>query len=227
MSLVRTPRLRLFRIAVLLATALSLLCLVVPQEAAEKANLFGIAPYLGAGEARAADVLALTVDNSTSAAALSAPTQRKLFYAAGRFWVFYSDGSDLVFRSSPDGISWSAKSASLGALTSGDGFSVHYDGTYVHYARTTGANGAPLYYRRGVPNAGGSIVWSADEQVAAPAVSGFSYQYPSVSADSSGHALISYHYEKQNGGVVKARMSPSPAIAMVPGVPRRPVFRTR
>jgi len=126
------------------------------------------------------------------------PTQRKLFYAAGRFWILYSDGTELVYKSSPDGLSWSARSASLGALGSGDGLSIHFDGTYVHYARSTGTNGEPLYYRRGVPIADGTIEWSAGEQVAVAGVTGVHYVHPSVSADSSGHALVSYHYEKQN-----------------------------
>jgi len=195
----RTARLRVFRIAVLLSTVLSLLCLVVPNEATRTADFLGIGGGLGTGKAQAADVTAITVDNSTSGMALTAPTQRKLFYAAGRFWVFYTDGTDLVYKSSSDGLSWSARSASLGALSSGDGLSVHYDGIYVHYARSTGTNTEPLYYRRGVPDADGTIAWSAAEQIAVDAVSAARYLYPSVSVDSSGHALVSYHLDKQNG----------------------------
>ena len=195
MSANRPVRLRVFRTAVLLATVLSLLCLVVPNEAI----LPGIGRYVGAGKAVAADVTAVTVDNSTSGMAVIAPTQRKLFYASGQFWVFYTDGSELVYKSSSDGLSWSARSASLGALSVGGGVSVHFDGTYVHYARSTGTNDEPLYYRRGIPDADGTIAWSAGEQVAVPVVGGVRYLHPSISADSSGHALISYHYEKQNG----------------------------
>jgi hypothetical protein len=197
----RAVRFRIFRIAVLLATMLSLLCVVVPNEAISRADLLGIGRDLGTANVEAADVTAITVDNSTSGMAIMSPTQRKLFYAGGRFWIFYSDGADLVYRSSSDGLSWSAKSSSLGTLTSGDGLCVHYDGTYVHYARTTSTNNAPLYYRRGIPDADGTIAWSAAEQIAVAGVGAARYLYPSVSVDSSGYALVSYHFEKQNAHV--------------------------
>jgi len=195
----RSVRLRVFRIAVLLAIVLSLFCLIVPNEAISRADLLGLGQSLGASTAEAAGVAPVTVDNSTSDMAVMSPTQRKLFYAAGRFWLFYSDGADLVYKSSSDGLSWSAKSASLGTMASGDGLSAYFDGTYVHYARSTGTKDEPLYYRRGVPIADGTIAWSAAEQVAVAGVTGVHYLHPSVSVDSSGHALISYHYEKQSG----------------------------
>ena len=198
-SVSRARHSRILRIAFLLAVLLSLLCLVVPNETISQADILGIGRGLGSGKAEAADVTPVTVDNSTSGMALSSPTQRKLLYAASRFWVFYTDGSELVYKSSSDGSSWSDRSAPLGALSSGDGLSIHFDGTYVHYARTISTSNEPLYYGRGVPNADGTVAWSAAEQVAVARVSGVRYMYPSVSADSTGHALISYHYEKQNG----------------------------
>jgi PKD repeat protein len=199
MSMNRTVRLGILRIAVVLAVLVSLACLVVPKEVIDKADIVGIGKGLGVGKAEAADVTPGTVDNSTSDMAVMTPSQRKLFYAAGRFWIFYTDGSDLVYKSSSDGLSWSARSASLGASSSGQGTSIYFDGTYAHYARVTNTNNQALYYRRGVPNADGTITWSADEQIAVAAVNGVRYLHPNVSADSSGHALISYHYEKQNG----------------------------
>jgi len=199
MSTNRIIRLGILRIAVLLAVLASLVCLVAPREVINKADILGIGEGLGVGKAEAADLTPVTVDNSTSDMAVMVPSQRKLFYAAERFWIFYTDGSDLVYKSSSDGLSWTARSASQGALSSGDGMSIHFDGTYVHYARTTSTNNAPLYYRRGIPNADGTMTWSATEQVAVAQATGVRYLYPSISADSRGRALISYHYEKQNG----------------------------
>jgi hypothetical protein len=50
--------------------------------------------------------LASTVGTSTTSYATSLALQRKSFYANGRFWVFYSDGIDLKFKSSTDGNTW-------------------------------------------------------------------------------------------------------------------------
>lgn len=193
------PRLGIPITAVALGVLLSLLSLLLPDEYITKLDVTGLGGDWGVGRTLAADLTPSIVDNSTSSAALTAPTQRKLFYAADRFWVFYSDGGELVYKSSSDGLAWSDRSEPLGASSDGNGISVHFDGTYVHYARTTSANDEPLYYRRGTPGADGTIAWSEAEQIAIAAVKGVRYLHPSVSADSSGHALISYHHEKQNG----------------------------
>lgn len=186
-------RLGILRTAVALGALLSLLSLLLPNECITRLG------FTGPGKALAAELAPGTVDNSTSSAALLASTQRKLFYAADRFWVFYSDGGELVYKSSSDGLSWSERSQSLGASSDGNGISVHFDGTYAHYARTTSTNGQSLYYRRGTPGGDGMIAWSEAEQIAVAGENGVRYLHPSVSTDSSGHALISYHREKQNG----------------------------
>ena len=174
-------RLVMLRNALALGVLLSLLSLLVPNDFVNKVDVLGLGRDWGVRTTLAADLAPNTVDTSTSNAALTASTQRKLFYAAGRFWVFYSDGSELVYKSSPDGLSWSDRSASLGTSSRGTEISVHFDGTYVHYARTTSANNEPLYYRRGVPSAEGTIAWSEDEQIAVARTVGARYLQPSVS----------------------------------------------
>jgi hypothetical protein len=47
------------------------------------------------------------VATSTSSTATHTPSQRLSFYANGRHWVFYSDGSFFGWRTSTDGITWS------------------------------------------------------------------------------------------------------------------------
>ena len=36
------------------------------------------------------------------------PHMRKSFYANGRYWVFYSDATNMVYKTSLDGVSWSS-----------------------------------------------------------------------------------------------------------------------
>ena len=43
------------------------------------------------------------VGTSSVFTAISRPFQRKIFFANGLFWVFYSDGTNMVYRTSADG----------------------------------------------------------------------------------------------------------------------------
>ncbi len=133
------------------------------------------------------------IGTSTTNAADSLSFQRKSFYANTRFYVFYSDGANMTYRTSLNGIDWNTPaSPNIRACVSGDQFSVWFDGTYVHYAFSTGASGTHVYYRRGTPNGGGNITWGSAEVVAIPGVSGVICSIPSISVDSTGSAWIGY-----------------------------------
>jgi hypothetical protein len=131
-----------------------------------------------------------TVGTSTTTYATSYPFQHKSFYANGRFWVFYSDGTNMVYCTSTDGSTWT-EATTVGAATNGRTFSVWFDGTYMHYAYCFDS-GSGLYYRRGTPNADGTITWSADEQTVLSPVAGRYRSYPYVSTDSNGYVWIGY-----------------------------------
>ena len=84
-------------------------------------------------EAITTTTLASLVGTSTSGLSTQDPIQRKAFFGAGRHWVFYSDGTNLVFQSSADLKTWSSKTTVKG-LASGQGASVWSDGKVVHVA---------------------------------------------------------------------------------------------
>ena len=79
---------------------------------------------------------------------------RKSFYANGRYWVFYSDATNMVYKTSLDGVSWSL-ATTVRAADSGNRFSVFFEGTYLHYAYSAETANTPIYYRRGTPNSNG------------------------------------------------------------------------
>jgi len=133
-----------------------------------------------------------TVGTSTSLYATWEHHQRKVFFANGRFWVFYSDGTNFVYRTSSDGSSWSSPTI-IGPATSGGSASVFFDGTYVHYARRWPYN---IYYRRGLPNCDGTITWSAAEQTVYSGDDSDDYRNPMIVVDSGGYAWIGVrHYD--------------------------------
>jgi hypothetical protein len=128
---------------------------------------------------------------STVNTATQSPHQRKAFYANGRHWIFYSNGTSIVYQTSTDGLVWGAATV-VRAGTVGLNFGLAFDGTYVHYAHADQTAATPLYYRRGLPNAGGSITWSA-EQVAVAGVAATIYRVPAVAVDANGYPFIGYY----------------------------------
>jgi hypothetical protein len=126
------------------------------------------------------------VGTSTATSATQYPFQRKSFYANGRYWVFYSDGANIVYCTSTDGSTWTSPTT-VRACSYGQYFSVWFDGTYLHYAY---AFSSSIYYRRGTPNSDGTITWSADEQTVSTTYN--TAYYPTVSTDSSGYVWIGY-----------------------------------
>jgi hypothetical protein len=129
------------------------------------------------------------VGTSTSVSAKAYSHMRKCFFAVTRFWDWYSDGTDLGYKTSLDGSSWSSF-VSVRSCGSGGLFSVWFDGTYVHYVYHSANYGDPVYYRRGTVNSDGSITWSAVEQTAMSGIGGVKYYYVCISVDTSGYAWI-------------------------------------
>jgi len=102
-----------------------------------------------------------SVTTSNYDAAIRYSVQNLSFFAAGRHWIFYADAGHLYFRSSTDGETWTDRT-DLGLVTASGMIDAYFDGTHVHYARVYDQI---LYYRRGTPNANGTITWSAAEQI--------------------------------------------------------------
>jgi len=125
--------------------------------------------------------------------------QRYVFFANARFWVFYSDNTNLVYTTSTDGSTWSSATTVRAANTCPE-FSVWFDGTYIHYAKgqKDQVPNTPLYYRMGVPNENGTITWNANEQIVAPAVENRSYRGPQIITDSDGYPVITYNNKTTN-----------------------------
>lgn len=124
--------------------------------------------------------------------------QRKTFYADGLFWALYAkDWRYLTYYTSPDGITWTVGASSPLETSDhlcGDDFSICFDGTYFHYVYAEEPEGTPsgnVYYRRGIPNADGSITWSTPSHQTVLAGGGEWY-FASVTVDSSGRPWITY-----------------------------------
>lgn len=108
---------------------------------------------------------------------------RKLFYFNSLYWVFYTDGTNMVYCTSVDGVSWSSPTI-VRACNVPNRFAICFDGTYIHYEYSN----VTIYYRRGTPNNDGTITWSAAEQNIAISIN----PNAQISVDSSGYPWIGY-----------------------------------
>jgi len=129
--------------------------------------------------------MAVTVCNVSIITAVDFPEQRKTFYANGYFWLFYSDGTNLVYRTSADGISWSSPTV-VRACADGSYFDIEYfpaySPSYIYYAY---AGGGDLIFRRGFIS-GNAVTWGSEVTVH----SGYVWYAPSVGVATDGRVFV-------------------------------------
>lgn len=141
-----------------------------------------------------------TVGTSTVASGTRLGFQRKTWSVSGLFWVSYSDGTNAVYRTSADGITWSAATTMRGGLGFGEEFSVFFDGTYIHYAAAGWSQ--YVYYRRGTCGTDGTITWSAAEQTIVDLGASWENYHPSIITDTSGYPFIAYCAQYNSNGTM-------------------------
>ena len=123
-----------------------------------------------------------TIGSSDFYISTNLPFQRKSFHTAGTHWVFYSDYTNMVYKTSADGITWTAPTVVREALY-GYLFSIWFDGTYIHYAYRDATG---ILYRRGSVN-GATITWEPEHTV----LTG-NLWVPNICVDTNGFPWISY-----------------------------------
>ena len=151
-----------------------------------------ILPVANTDTVVAADIATNTFsDNNTALASVASPFIRDNFIGKGRHWVFYSDGTNIYFKSSTDGSTWSSATY-VRAGTAGWNINTYWDGTtYVYYVWGNAVNNVALYWRRGTPASDGTITWDS-EQIAVAAGAATNFFGHSVGVDSAGKCYIAY-----------------------------------
>jgi hypothetical protein len=168
---------------------------------------FGLAYEIGTGSINHMTAAGITVNKSIASAgsigtttahwSTGWPGQRYTFFANGLYWVWYSDGKDMVFTTSANGVDWSSATR-VRACKAGYQFSVAFDGTYFHYVFTPteldAYNG--IYYRMGLANSDGTITWQVTEQKAWDIDSHHLCTDPTIAVDSNGYPWIATGYSQ-------------------------------
>lgn len=131
-----------------------------------------------------------TVTSLDNALSVDYPQQRLSFTTYGVLWVFYEAASTLKYRYSSDyGDTWSGvQSAGMNTGTDGKTFSICFDGVYVHIVEAGSVAGS-VFYKRGTPNADGSITFDATDAVVSGATARI---YPTIAVDSNGYPWLAY-----------------------------------
>jgi len=146
----------------------------------------------------------ILIGSSSTSSATWYAFQRAVFYASGRFWVFYDTGESgyVVYKSSTNGSTWSS-ATQLTYDYWGDSriFSVYWDGTYVHYVHTD-YDETKVFYRRGTPLSNGTIVWDSEVVVSSNETDVTKY-CGHVTVDSNGYPWITYTYVSASGQEVR------------------------
>ena len=127
------------------------------------------------------------VSTASSFSATADVFQRKVAYAQGRWWVFYSGSNKVAVRSSVDGASWSSAST-FSSADFGTAFAIWQHGNYFDIVSDNAVN---VQYRRGLFNADGTITWSTAFQNVA-LTTGRTPNVVSIAVDSAGTPWIFY-----------------------------------
>ena len=138
-----------------------------------------------------------TIGTSNTISATQYNFQRKVFFCQTRYWAFYSDGSNIVWRTSTDGSSWSG-TTSVTAGGSGERFSTWNDcaNSKVYYA--IAASTTTFQHRAGTLNSDGTISWDYAE-VSVTGSFGTERE-PTIAKDTSGILWIAFVSYKSGGG---------------------------
>lgn len=139
-----------------------------------------------------------TLGTTPGSCAETYPFQVHSFGANGRFWVFWSDGVNMVYSSSIYGTSWTKTNMRIS--DTGRYCSLWFDGTYIHYVFSPDSINSSTYYRKGTPLSNGTIEWVAPEQLVIGPSEGVYRGDPAISVDSNGCPWISYRDENLTSG---------------------------
>jgi hypothetical protein len=129
------------------------------------------------------------------------PWERKTFGGYNRTWVFYSDGANIVYKSSPDKVTWdiTANIVPNSPATQGTQFALWFDGIYVHLVYDSSID--YIYYRRGLPDINGIISWNPAKIVAPKG-----FKRVTIALDSYGFPYITYNSNEGRLFLVKSSL---------------------
>ena len=126
----------------------------------------------------------------TTGTATSYDFQHKLVYSQGLWWAFYSDGTNIGYRTSADGSVWSSETILTSSADSTDGynFNIWVSGNTFYYVLDAAKQSASFSWRYGALQSGGTINWAISQTTVSTTNKVSSYD--SIVTDSSGNVWV-------------------------------------
>jgi len=133
----------------------------------------------------------VTIGTTTNANSSGKMPQKKTYRIGDYFFCFYTDGTNLGYRTSQDGLTWSDFTA-IRACTNGYYVDVQYfpdySTTYIYYVYGVDANNYPLIFRRGAVS-GNSITWENEVTIANASLI-LHYAFPTIAVATTGKLYV-------------------------------------
>lgn len=129
----------------------------------------------------------ITVATTTAAGETKPDFAGQTCYANGRYWFFYNDGTNNGWKSSLDGITWSAE-RTISTNGAHGYFAFYCKGITVYYA-TEAMFSASIYYNKGTLNSDGTITWGTEGSFS---TTGGTIRGISTTLDTSGHWWVAF-----------------------------------
>lgn len=135
----------------------------------------------------------------TESKATSYSFERKVVFSQGQWWLFYCDGANIGYRTSPDGFTWSPEiivTSSTGA-NNGNDFNLWLSGNVLYYVLTGGGQTNSFLWRYGVLQSSGTVSWTIPE-TSVPTTNTV-YSYSSIVVDSQGNVWVALNTNPGTG----------------------------
>jgi len=119
--------------------------------------------------------------------------ERKLVYSQGLWWVFFSDGANIGYSTSPDGSTWSSEVTITSSTDStyGFNFNIWVNGNTIYYVLGAVEQTSSFHWRYGTLQSSGAIIWTIPETSVSTTNKVDSYN--SIITDSSGNVWVAFN----------------------------------
>jgi len=116
--------------------------------------------------------------------------ERKVIYAQGLWWAFYSDGTNIGYSTSADGSVWSSETIVTSSADSTDGynFNIWVSGSTFYYVLDAAKQSASFFWRYGTLQSTGTISWAISQT--SVSTTNTVNSYDSIVTDSSGNVWV-------------------------------------